>query len=482
MLYINFIPFSLDDKALIFKLAVTATFSFLFIYTFIKCSYRIYERMYFSSGKFLDIKSSFKDQIDNMLDFNSYVQSLENLNYKNPTIEGTKSELRNSGYRYKNNYLNRGYNPNHCVTEQSRGIVKNSQLKPYKYLMKYFDFKAEREEIDCLEEMLDKIVAIEEGRELLRAERSDIIASMSKELPFLIRKLSRRSLIRELGIPYISNNDSYIPVYEFRYVSTAGRNQLINIIKFTPERLEEFISYLSDKLDKRNSRAGQRALLTRELRQEILKRDNYTCCECGANLEDEPHLLLEVDHIIPIAKNGLTIRENLHTLCWKCNRSKGTKVDTSSKRYRDLYNAHIAKGVTDIPIPDGMSQQSESCNNNYDEYDQVSYDDYCEQNYFVEPVPIENQNLYQDIRATLDYIDNPDLAGYDVMAGDYYQEPIVNDIVTKSQKLKLNINRDITTSSAPVKKLKINISNNTNTVKNVPTQTGKFKVNLPTLG
>ena len=38
------------------------------------------------------------------------------------------------------------------------------------------------------------------------------------------------------------------------------------------------------------------------------------------------NLLLEVDHIIPIIKGGLTKEDNLQTLCWKCNRSKGAKI------------------------------------------------------------------------------------------------------------------------------------------------------------
>ena len=37
-------------------------------------------------------------------------------------------------------------------------------------------------------------------------------------------------------------------------------------------------------------------------------------------------ILLEIDHIIPIAKGGQTVEDNLQTLCWKCNRAKSDKI------------------------------------------------------------------------------------------------------------------------------------------------------------
>lgn len=58
------------------------------------------------------------------------------------------------------------------------------------------------------------------------------------------------------------------------------------------------------------------------LREWILKRDNYTCKQCGNSMTIEPNLLLEVDHITPVSKWGPSIPENLQTLCWKCNRAK----------------------------------------------------------------------------------------------------------------------------------------------------------------
>lgn len=69
---------------------------------------------------------------------------------------------------------------------------------------------------------------------------------------------------------------------------------------------------------------NQRKLATRELREKIMRRDNYTCQLCGKYMPDE--VGLQIDHIIPIAKGGKTVASNLRVLCSKCNGSKSDKV------------------------------------------------------------------------------------------------------------------------------------------------------------
>ena len=92
------------------------------------------------------------------------------------------------------------------------------------------------------------------------------------------------------------------------------------------KNLNDFIAYLSEKIQFRKSAAGQRALMTSRLREQIKERDGYACRYCGASVFAEPHLLLEIDHIVPVSKGGLTTESNLQTLCWRCNRSKGAKM------------------------------------------------------------------------------------------------------------------------------------------------------------
>ena len=69
---------------------------------------------------------------------------------------------------------------------------------------------------------------------------------------------------------------------------------------------------------------NQRKLATRELREKIMQRDNYTCRICGKYMPDE--VGLQIDHIIPVSKGGKTVESNLRVLCSKCNSSKTNKV------------------------------------------------------------------------------------------------------------------------------------------------------------
>ncbi|ETJ38082.1 HNH endonuclease protein, partial [human gut metagenome] len=170
-------------------------------------------------------------------------------------------------------------------------------------------------------------LAVEEGKEKLKRQREEIIKSISRELPFIIRKFTGiQRLSRKLGFKDIDLKDSYFPKLTFRYRSHQGRvNKAYDFI-FNIENLNDLIEYLSKKIKFKKSVAGQRALMTPKLRDEIKARDNNACQICGLSTKDEPNLLLEIDHIIPLSKGGMTTEDNLQTLCWKCNRSKGSKI------------------------------------------------------------------------------------------------------------------------------------------------------------
>lgn len=56
------------------------------------------------------------------------------------------------------------------------------------------------------------------------------------------------------------------------------------------------------------------------VRFEVLKRDSFTCTYCGAK---SPGVVLQVDHIDPVAAGGGNEIDNLTTSCSKCNGGKG---------------------------------------------------------------------------------------------------------------------------------------------------------------
>jgi len=67
------------------------------------------------------------------------------------------------------------------------------------------------------------------------------------------------------------------------------------------------------------------------IRAAVLDRDGHKCSYCGSTYD------LTIDHIIPVAKGGSSIIENLRTLCGHCNISKGSgvrPVTISSEKYR----------------------------------------------------------------------------------------------------------------------------------------------------
>ena len=68
---------------------------------------------------------------------------------------------------------------------------------------------------------------------------------------------------------------------------------------------------------------AKREPLSKRIRFEVFKRDNFTCQYCGAKA---PEATLEVDHIKPVKKGGTNEIMNLITSCFDCNRGKSTKL------------------------------------------------------------------------------------------------------------------------------------------------------------
>ncbi|NWJ95774.1 MAG: HNH endonuclease [Chloroflexi bacterium] len=60
------------------------------------------------------------------------------------------------------------------------------------------------------------------------------------------------------------------------------------------------------------------------LRFEVLRRDNFRCCFCGANAKEGVEL--QIDHKIPVSRGGTNDPHNLQTLCQACNLGKSSQL------------------------------------------------------------------------------------------------------------------------------------------------------------
>ena len=67
----------------------------------------------------------------------------------------------------------------------------------------------------------------------------------------------------------------------------------------------------------------KRKSISKQLRFEVFKRDAFRCQYCG---KSAPEVILEVDHIDPVANGGTNDIFNLITSCRDCNRGKGKRL------------------------------------------------------------------------------------------------------------------------------------------------------------
>lgn len=130
-------------------------------------------------------------------------------------------------------------------------------------------------------------------------------------------------------------DDSLCPiVIDYFYSSPAGRNYYHNQFIVRWDGIDLFIDKMnsikgvglgSSSVNRfgisRDTIEHERNKMSPKLRYHVLQRDGFRCVMCGRTSQDG--VTLHVDHIIPVAKGGLTVLDNLQCLCEDCNRGKG---------------------------------------------------------------------------------------------------------------------------------------------------------------
>lgn len=130
------------------------------------------------------------------------------------------------------------------------------------------------------------------------------------------------------SVPSRSQLETYLAQhnYPFRWTSYhlayGGHTILARMIADVEQgRLPESALYQKVK------HTSKRDSIPIGMRYLVLKRDGYRCVKCGLSPQDNDSVRLEVDHIVPVARGGLTTLENLQTLCFKCNQGKKDRED-----------------------------------------------------------------------------------------------------------------------------------------------------------
>jgi len=291
--------------------------------------FEIYCYRYFGSNEFSIIKETIADHVQECNDLNRHIENLKNAYANIQSFDYGKGELRdNSNFNFKRSEWSK-YSQNNRTHNCSASVLNNVRSQPVKYFCKYFDIQTSEEGLASIEGVLNAFAAAEQGKHLLINERDHIVGGIVDSVPWPIKTFARNRLLNKLGFSPVDLSDLYFPVYKFQYISSGGNSSAQFLFKLDLGNLERLIEYLGNLVKFRKSIQGQRSLMTTQLREQIKIRDNYSCKICHVSIEDEPNLLLEIDHIVPLSKGGVTSIDNLQTLCWKCNRSKGAKILSS---------------------------------------------------------------------------------------------------------------------------------------------------------
>lgn len=314
----------------VWKVALVVGGIVLTAWTLYRVGRYVLKERYFNSEKFLAHKNKVATVVAEHNEIATYVSEIRSRGSFSlgASATGTHAYLatfQNTSqhkYRRDRNVANYEANVHNCSLQ----VVRNASADPLKYVMKYFNVKADEARLADVEKLGEDIARLEDAISNLGQREASITESFDP--PAFILKHYADEFMQHVGVELSPITVPY-PMYVFEYVSAGGNSGQKTTVALNTPTIDALIETMSQKIRFRKTAAGQRALMTSKLRNFIKSRDNHTCRSCSVSVAAEPHLLLEVDHVIPVSKGGLSTPGNLQTLCWRCNRTKSNKLATA---------------------------------------------------------------------------------------------------------------------------------------------------------
>ena len=279
---------------------------------------------YYESPDFVKIKDTCEALMSTQREFNEYInEKVQSISKLFGTRVVRNETTNNDEYNYIRPYR-KIITP--FTAEVSATVFASAENKPLEYVVKNFypNKKLYPEQIQKLYRLVEELETLRDAKQIIENYKAEYHQYLG-DVPDFIMMNDESGFYARLGFANIDES-LFAVEYKFVYTSGGGMAQRSFTIPMTEETIIELIKVLESKLTAGAFAKEQRALMTKKLRDHIKKRDNFTCCNCGNSTNAEPNLLLEIDHIIPVAKGGCTVEDNLQTLCWKCNRAKSDKI------------------------------------------------------------------------------------------------------------------------------------------------------------
>ena len=217
---------------------------------------------------------------------------------------------------------------------QIKNTLNSEVLSPQYYYEKSLNSKSQLDRIDVDVQMMNlisdnilsaNVIRKAEINRWKRAEYEQLIKSApfykqpEHGFYFHVEKKLTTQIEQELK--------PVIPIFRvtFHYTSPKGRNHYSKSYCFSVEEIVAYTDKIENLENYRNTAQYQRSIMSKSLRYDVMKRDNFRCVLCGLSAKDG--VQLHVDHIRPVSKGGKTEMSNLITLCEHCNLGKRDKFD-----------------------------------------------------------------------------------------------------------------------------------------------------------